>query len=117
MRIARDKRSADRHKNKKYRKKYNRLFYTATRVQLLEQFGWKCAECGIHRDSKHMHFHHLNYDGTYLKPDRSNYHPYSQLREVHRNPSQFKLLCISCHMRLSRNEEWTKRMKGEILTL
>jgi hypothetical protein len=66
----------------------------ARRLELVARFGGGCQECGYHRCTRALQFHHLD---SSEKESWSNGAGRASLDEIEAHPERFRLLCANCH--------------------
>jgi len=91
--------------DRKYQKNVKYPEYRATKLKVVtDLFGGVCFTCESSTNPHTFHFHHIIYDAVgsnYKRTGQSMSLRWTRLLEAQSYPERFRLLCPTCHMRVT----------------
>lgn len=77
------------------------------KIQLINEFGGKCQECGYNKNIAALEFHHINPDEKEFQLDMRN----TSIEKLRIEAAKCKLLCANCHRELHNPEFYFDNLK------
>ena len=81
------------------------------KIQLIQEFGGKCQECGYDKNIAALEFHHINPDEKDFQLDMRHLSNTS-IEKLRTEVAKCKLLCANCHRELHNPEFYVENLES-----